>query len=252
MSRRHEQFTVGDHPRVELSTFSGDIVVAEGDAGVIEVTLNGSPDRFIIEQRGDTVVAEPESGRRIGGSTDITVKVPAGTSARLKCTSGDILVEVPISKLEAGVASGDVRAVHVTGDASVKTASGDTRIENVGGSLNIATASGRAGIGPIGGDLHMTAASGEAVIESIYGTARIRTASGDIRIRKFDGTDLIAKTISGDVTIGVPSRRRIDVDLQSLSGSLRNRLKKGDGSPPEKTITLRVKSVSGDLTLRGA
>jgi DUF4097 and DUF4098 domain-containing protein YvlB len=252
MSRRQEQFTVGDHPRVELSTFSGDILVTEGDAGVIDVMLDGSPDRFVVEQRGDTIVAEPESGRRLGGSTDITVRVPAGTAARLKCTSGDILVEPRVSKLEVGVASGDVRAVHVTGDASVKTASGDTHLERVDGSLNIATASGRAGIGPVGGDLYMTAASGDAVIDSVFGTARVRTASGDVRIREYDGPDFTAKTISGDVTVGIPARRRIDLDLQSLSGSLRNRLKKGDGSPPEKSITLRVKSVSGDLTLRTA
>ena len=243
---------MGDNPRVELSTFSGDIVVSAGEAGVIRVTLDGSPDRFVVEQRGNTVVAEPEGGRRIGGSTDITVEVPSGTAARLKCTSGDILVQPAVAKLEAGVASGDVRAIHVTGDATVKTASGDTTVERVDGSLSVATASGRAAIGLVGGDLYMTAASGDAVIDSVSGTARVRTASGDVRIRSFDGPDLIAKTISGDVTVGLPSRRRIDLDLQSLSGSLRNRLPKGDGSPPEKSITLRVKSVSGDLTLRGA
>ena len=124
MSRRQEQFTVGEHPRVELSTFSGDILVAEGADGVVEVTLDGSPDRFLIEQRGDTVVAEPESGRRVGGSTDITVKVGIsavsiegarrnlereipgwafndvrrGASAAWKAALGKILVEDPSNK----------------------------------------------------------------------------------------------------------------------------------------------------------
>ena len=45
---RHCARAFGDHPRVELSTFSGDILVTEGDAGVIDVMLDGSPDRFVF------------------------------------------------------------------------------------------------------------------------------------------------------------------------------------------------------------
>lgn len=252
MSKHEQQFSVGGSPRVELATFSGDIYVTESEAGSIHLTVNGTPDRFIIEQRGDTIVVEPEPGRRVGRSTDVTAAVPRGTSARLKCTSGDILVQVPVSRLDVGVASGDVRVGTVSGDASVKTASGDVSIDRVDGTLEIASASGDSRIGKVGLELSMTTASGDAIVESVDGAVRLRTASGDVKIRSFDGPDLTAKTLSGDVTVGIARRRRIDLDLQSLSGSLRNRLPEGDGSPPEKTIRLRAKSVSGDLTLIGA
>lgn len=252
MTRSKETFAVGNRPRVELSTRSGDIFVAEGPAGEIEVTLDGSPKRFAVSQHGDTIVVEPEGGIGLGSSTDISVKVPAQTSALLKCTSGDVFVDALLSGLEVGVASGDVRVRTVTGDASVKTASGDTTIETVEGRLDIATASGDVRIGRVGLELAMATASGDAVVDSVDGSVSLRTASGDVKIRRFDGPDLTAKTLSGDVTVGIPRRRRIDLDLQSLSGSLRNRLPEGDGSPPEKTIRLRVKSVSGDLVLTGA
>lgn len=252
MSKYEQLFNVGDHPRVELATFSGDIYVTESERGAIHVTVSGSPDRFVIEQRGDTVVVEPEPGVWFGRSTDITAKVPAGTSARLKCTSGDIRVDVPISRLDAAVASGDIRAGKVAGDASIKTASGDASIDEVEGALEMATASGDARIGRVGLELTMTTASGDAVIGSVGGSVRLRTASGDVRIRSFDGPELTAKSVSGDVTVGIRKRRRVDLDLQSLSGSLRNRLPKGSGSAPEKSLRLRVKSVSGDLTLTGA
>ena len=104
----------------------------------------------------------------------------------------------------------------------------------------------------MGLDLSMTTASGDAVVGSVDGAVRPRTASGDVKIRRFDAPDLVAKTISGEVSVGILRRRRIDLDLQSLSGSLRNRLPEGDGSPSEKTIRLRAKRVSGDLTLVGA
>ena len=252
MSEYRQQFSVGERPRVELTTFSGDIYVTDSDDGLIEVTLKGSPNRFTIEQRGDTVVVEPEPGMRIGRSTDITARVPRGSSARLKCTTGDIFADVELSSLQVGVASGDIRIAAVTGDATIKTASGDVAIDRVDGSLEIASASGDARIGSVGLELSMTTASGDAVVASVNGAVSLRTASGDVKIGAFDGPDLAAKTISGDVTVGIPPRRRVDLDLQSLSGSLRNRLPEGDGSPPEKTIRLRAKSVSGDLTLTGA
>jgi DUF4097 and DUF4098 domain-containing protein YvlB len=252
MSKRQERFEVGPRPGIELATFSGDIVVTEGPDGVIEVLLNGAPDKFTIEQRGDTIVVQPEGSRRFARATDITAKVPPGTAAQLKCTSGDLLVEVPLSRLDAAVASGDVRARAITGDATIKSASGDTAIDNVDGRLEINTASGDARIGHVGFELTMNTASGDARVDSVDGPVRLRTASGDVRIRRFDGGDLTAKTLAGDLTVGIPKRRRIDLDLQSLSGSLRNRLPEGDGSPPEKTITLSIKSVSGDVTLTGA
>lgn len=80
----------------------------------------------------------------------------------------------------------------------------------------------------------------------------MNSASGDLRIGRVDGSEVNARTLSGDVVLGIPARRRIDVDMQSMSGDLRNRLPKGDGSPPEASIRIRAVSVSGDVTLRGA
>jgi hypothetical protein len=40
--------------------------------------------------------------------------------------------------------------------------------------------------------------------------------------------------------------------MDSISGELRNRLPAGDGSPPEVVVRLRISTVTGDVTLRGA
>ena len=69
---------------------------------------------------------------------------------------------------------------------------------------------------------------------------------------RLTGSGLSAKSLSGDLKVGIPPRRRIDFDVQSLSGEMRTDLPPGDGSPPEKQVTLRVKSVSGNVTLVGA
>jgi DUF4097 and DUF4098 domain-containing protein YvlB len=253
MSDRHEQFVVGEHPRVEVTGTSGSITIREGGAGIVEVRLDGTPDQVAIDQVGDTVIiGRPRGGflRRMW-SSDVVVTVPAGTAVLARNGSGDIHVDVPVSELDAAVASGDVRVHRVAGNAVIKAASGDIWVKHVDGRLDLNTASGDARIGTVGGDVASSTSSGDVAIDRVGGAASLRTASGDLTIRRFDGDELSAKILSGDLEVGIPARRRISVVLDSLSGRLRNRLPEGDGSPPEKEITVRATTVSGDVTLHG-
>ena len=70
-------------------------------------------------------------------------------------------------------------------------------------------------------------------------------------VRTVEGPSVAAKNMSGDLKLGIPPRRHVDFDVQSLSGEMRTDLPDSDGSPPEKTLKLRVKSVSGDVLLVG-
>jgi len=253
MSDRHEQFSVGGRPRVEVTTTSGDITIREGVAGAIEVRLEGSSEQIEIEQVGDTVIiGSPRRGflRRML-SSDVRVTAPSGTDVQAHSGSGDINVDLSVAHLEAAVASGDIRALRIEGNATIKAASGDVSLEHVAGRLELSTASGDARVGSVDGDLSSNTASGDLEIDYAGGSAALRTASGNLTIRRFDGEELSAKTLSGNLKVGIPPRRRIDVDVQSLSGKLRNRLPEGDGSPPEAEIVLRANSVSGDVTLLG-
>ncbi len=253
MSDRHEQFSVGDRPRVEVSTTSGGITIREGAAAIIEVRLDGSSEHVEIEQVGDTVIIGPPRGgflRRIW-SSDVTITAPAGTEVQARCGSGDIHVDCAVADLDAAVASGDIRTRRVEGDATVKAASGDVILEHIAGRLEASTASGDVRVGSVDGDVTVNTASGDLSIDHVGGSVLLRTASGNLTIRSLGGQELSAKTLSGNLKVGIPPRRRIDVDLQSLSGKLRNRLPEGDGRPPEAEIVVRVNTVSGDVTLQG-
>ena len=124
-------------------------------------------------------------------------------------------------------------------------------LEHVAGRLEVSTASGDVRVGSVQGDVNSTTASGDLSIDEVGGSASLRTASGNLTIGRLTGGDLSAKSLSGNLKVGIPPRRRIDVDLHSLSGKLRNRLPEGDGSPPEAEIVVRANTVSGDVTLLG-
>jgi len=253
MSDRAERFSVGEAVRIEITTTSGDITVVEGEAGVVDVRLDGSVEGYRVELVGDTILIEPDkSKRRRFWSTDIMVLAPAGASITARCTSGDIKVTVPVEEFDGAVASGDIRVLEVRGSARVKAASGDVTIDDVREHLNLSTASGAIRIGNIRADAVINSASGDVIIDDIEGTARLHTASGDVIVRRLDGSRLLAKTLSGNLKIGIPPQRRVDFDVQSLSGEMRTDLPPGDGSPPERTIEIKVKTISGDVLLVGA
>ncbi len=255
MIERSQTFEVGDRIRIDASTLSGGIVVSTSPPGSVAVLVEGAAaEDYQIEQRGDMITVARVRGarRRFGGDADVHVEVPAGAALALACTSGDIIVNTAAGEVDASVASGDIRLETVDRNARLKSASGDIFVDRVGERLDVSTASGTIRIGEAARDLAVASASGDTFVDRIGETASVRTASGDVEIACFDGTDLRVRTLSGDVRIGIPRRRLLDFDLQTLSGELRNRLPEGDGSPPERSVSLQLETVSGDVTLQGA
>jgi DUF4097 and DUF4098 domain-containing protein YvlB len=253
MTLHQERFTVGDRPRVEVTNTSGDITVVAGDAHVVEVSIDPAGNDYSIEQRGDTIIVRPERGilKRIF-SSDLVVRVPSGTDVEAKNASGDVAVEAAAANLDIATASGDVRVRTVGGNAIIKVASGDVSIDRVDGSLGLVSASGEVRVRSVGGDVDVKTASGDAILERAGGSVRMHSASGELKIGRHDGGDVQIRTLSGDVILGIPTRRTIELDMQSMSGDLVNRLPESDGSAPEATIRITLSSVSGDLILRAA
>jgi DUF4097 and DUF4098 domain-containing protein YvlB len=114
------------------------------------------------------------------------------------------------------------------------------------------TASGTVRLGRVDRSLRINAASGNVYIDEIGESAICKVASSDVRIGAFDGSEFRLKSMSGDLVLGLPRRRTIDLDFTSLSGKLRNKLPKGDGSPSEKLVMIAVAAVSGNVTLTAA
>ena len=70
-------------------------------------------------------------------------------------------------------------------------------------------------------------------------------------VRSYLGADIGVVTVSGDATVGLPTGRSVNVELRSLSGSIK--LPSPTPSPVSQEhrmqVQLRFKSVSGDFEL---
>ncbi|MGH3666626.1 MAG: DUF4097 family beta strand repeat-containing protein [Egibacteraceae bacterium] len=245
---REVTLAVGSAPEVELSLPSGTARVLPSEDGAVAVTVRGrNADDFHVEQSGDRVMLRPiRSGLR-WDRYDVTVRVPHGTRLEARVAAADVEVQATLSALQAEFASGDLVAGGVTGDVTARSASGDLRLGTVAGRLDATTASGDVEVATVERDASVRTASGDVRLGTARNRVHVRTASGDVAIRDFCGDQLSCATMSGDILVGLPPGRTLDVDLHTLSGSIRNDFDVAGNGGGEARLELR--SVSGTIRL---
>jgi len=129
-------------------------------------------------------------------------------------------------------------------------------ISSVSGDVKVTGVTGRLNASAVSGDVHITDVSGSVSASAVSGDVKVE-------ITRLDGSDdMKFNTVSGDVSVMLPSSLDADVDMSSFSGSIKTdfaievrserfgsrnsaRAKLGDGSR-----RLKMSSVSGDLSLR--
>ncbi|HWO02051.1 MAG TPA: DUF4097 family beta strand repeat-containing protein [Blastocatellia bacterium] len=129
----------------------------------------------------------------------------------------------------------------------------------------ISSVSGDVEISSVSGRVQASAVSGDVKVKNVSGAVSASSVSGDVEVfvdRLEAASDMKFSSVSGDVSVNLPSSLDADVELSSLSGSIKTdfpievktekygsrtsaRGKLGDGS-----ARLKMSSVSGDLSLR--
>lgn len=253
---RTETFSVTGTVRLELRLGAGRATVLPGDEGAVVIDVRGrDAGSFRIEQSGDHISLRPEDG--FGNrwrSYDLTIRLPAGSQLEVRTASADVDIEVGLSRLRANCASGDLRAGNVSGEAVVRSASGNVGLSGVDGRLDVSTASGDIEVERADGEVTFRGASGDLAVGAARGSLSGRSASGDVWVRSFEGELLRCTTASGNVRVGLPAGRTVDVDVSTLSGGLHNDFaaEPGGGSGDGPTSRLQLRTVSGDVRLERA
>jgi DUF4097 and DUF4098 domain-containing protein YvlB len=246
---RHEEFQFGGRHRIEVNLPSGEAVFLPGEPGRVEIDVEGrNAEELVIEQRaGRILLRTPQMLGSRWDSFEVTVRTPAGADLEVNAASADVDVQVASRTLLARLASGGIRAGEIEGDATAQTASGDVELGEVGGNLSVNTASGDVRLGRAEGRVVVQTASGVARLGTVLAALSVSTRSGDFEVEEYEGGDLECISTSGDVRIGLPPGRTLDVDLNTLSGDIGSDFSPegGDGA----TARLRVRAVSGDIIL---
>jgi hypothetical protein len=248
-------FQVTAPARLSISNIRGSITIQPGEAGVIEVKAvkhgNFDSDRFNVEMSQDadgSVHVETRSNEAFLGflshppKVDYSVRLPQGTQLDASCVSSSL----SISDLE--------------GVFKLRTVSGAMQLEKLNGPFKLSAVSGDITGSSLSGTLELNTVSGRVrLTKSGIPSANATTVSGDLILQTpISQGPYQFSSVSGAVRLLVPADTRCNVELHSVSGSIRSSLpatstKMGHGLKVTQIqgggTQVHLKSVSGGVSI---
>lgn len=272
-------FTADGPIGLSVTQRSGDVVVTAADTTEITVELRPSgrdgaelaQNTQVDFRAGALRIEVPRSTSFLGrsNSVHIAVTVPAGSTVdaeagsgvvRLdgrfgavsgKCGSGDISVDT-CADLRLTTGSGETYVNECAG-AGIRTGSGGIRLGTATGAVDLESGSGSIEVEQPLHDGRVSAASGDVRVNTVDGRVELKTASGDLTVHRALEGDLRVRSASGDVTVGIVAGTAANLDVSSISGSIRSELDPADApAGSDRTLLLSVSTVSGGVRLHRA
>jgi hypothetical protein len=269
-----KSFPVSGPVELEIRLASGDIEVdaVEGAESVeIELIARDEESQALVDEarielrehhgRPQVLVDVPQ--RRGGFSfgslfgrdgISCRVRTPHESLLTVRSKSADLSARGTLGGVNVQTASGDVQLDDVNGGLNVRSASGDISVRHVASGVNIQTASGDVEVEVARGAVNAATASGDLTIGEAWDNVNANTVSGDQEHGAVYQGLIAAHSVSGDVQVGVRRGSKVFLDCNTVSGDTSSELDmlpdapSGDGP----LVELRVKTVSGDITITRA
>jgi hypothetical protein len=210
-----------------LESQTGDIEVANLDAGVAISTANGTVN---VSRVGSLKV-----GSRSGDiqASDIKGEVIA------RSLQGGIIVSNVAGRVDVSAANGDVQVRNAESDVRATSATGDVDVRCTKGRADVSSASGSITLIGIGGDAEASTASGDVAFKSAIraaGNYRLKSISGEVEMTVQPdppGFTATLITYSGEIDTAFP----LKLD-SGLPGGEKNRRVTGRFGDGQAKVTL--------------
>lgn len=255
---------------VELG--AGQLTTVAADVTEATVEVRGPrAEEFHVEFNGRRIDVIAPNGRFFGrgDSHDVRVHVPTGSELVTKTGSADTTTTGTLGLLALKTGSGDIAIERADGPVVIESGSGDIKGQQFGAELRIKSGSGDIDVRDVRGKTGISTGSGDVVLGTVHAPTVIKTGSGDLQVNRSEGDvslttasgdltigaaprgKVIAKNVSGDVRVGIPSGTPVWTDINTVSGNVRNNLASvGKPAQGQDWVELRATTVSGDVHLR--
>jgi hypothetical protein len=226
-----------------------------------------------VECSGDRLeVTTPRTrswiSRGAGGSVDIVIELPAGSSVRASLQMVDITCDGPLDdcRIKNGIGqvrvaqaeqltvksgAGDIEVGRVAGTAELGTGAGDVRAAELAGSAVVKNSNGDTWVGVAGGSLRLKGANGNLAIGHARADVVAKAANGDVRLGHVGAGAVVLETAVGDVEVGIPAGTAAWVDVNASAGRIDNLLEEGTAPEPSAPrVEVRARTALGNIVIR--
>jgi DUF4097 and DUF4098 domain-containing protein YvlB len=261
---RVETYSPAGALHARLATTSGDIVVRASDSPNVTVTLRASSPKYDYLLDAADVIFD-------AASNTLTIRtLPKGVSMSsrglrigpprswLEFGSSDLDVELEVPRgtaLDVATVSGDTSLIGSLGVVTVKSVSGDVIANDTSDALEVQTASGDVISGHVLTTLKCKSSSGDVVCHGAAADTEIISASGDVVLSADQPGSIIVRNVSGDVVVRVARGLAVDINGNTVSGSLASNIDlDGDGgdTTSDEELVIKITTVSGDIRIAKA
>lgn len=267
-----ERRSVSAQGVVEIHNTRGEVEITGWDKDEVHVSgeLDDLAEELIFEVDGEFTlirVKMPKRNISWGDGSDLEIRIPVKSRVDFNGVSTDL----KFTNIEGGTSihsvSGDIRADHIAKRLLINSVSGNVEVRDTTGKVKITTVSG---------DLRLDLRSTEVSINTVSGEI-------DMDLAEFDS--LMVSTISGELEISGHLNDSGSISMSSVSGDIELRLtgpvnaridaRAGPGGDIDNDMTedeprdifpaqmelkstagdgsgrIRIKTVTGDISLRG-
>jgi hypothetical protein len=252
---------------VRISNIAGSIKVIGWDRDEISLTgtLASNIERVDFSSEGGlaTVDVVIRTNSWSAKSTEIELRLPAGSSLDVDSVSAGIETSGVTGKMRLSTVSGNIKAYDGPSAYIIESTSGTVELRAKGGGGRIRTISGNISVKDPGGDLRAESVSGNIAVKGgRLDGGSFETTSGRIKldVDLGKGARLESTSMSGSIELVFPSDVSASFELSTFSGRIENGFKSADGFQADfgakslsfstgKDARVTAQSFSGKLSL---
>jgi hypothetical protein len=272
--------------RLEVSNYSGTIVVRTWDRDEVRVEADHSEeDQIQIERTDGTILVHTASWSGWEGASgldedaleemmeemvgdeepeevDYVITVPAWIDLAVSGPEVDITVDGVEGKVKAESVEGDVRVRGGRGQVSISTIDGDLSLSQAEGAIRINAIDSDVSVLNCSGEITVDAVDGDVILEDIDATS--------LKVSSVDGDVVFLGTLAGggayrftnhdgDVVVGLEGQPDLEVSMETHDGDIeigfpvaemrKQSERLADFSLGSGSGRLAMESFDGDLTL---
>jgi hypothetical protein len=202
-------FAVDTSKRLDVSNFSGEIMVHTWDRNEVRVKADHSRrDGIVVDETAAEVRVRANSWARWADEFEVEIDddhVHVDVEHPRTPSIVDFELWVPAQMaLELGGPYTDVTLDGTAGAVTVKVSEGDIMLRGVRGQLTARTVEGDINVQDVQGKMRLLSMDGEIIVEGGTGDIVAETTDGDIRLANVQSTYVEASSVDGDVWFAGP------------------------------------------------